>query len=129
MAHAILEQWNQSQGLSLVIQSRGIRANAGDPTTSDALMVLLAANINWQGTSQMLSVTDLEWADDVWGMTQEHLDVAMQLGSQLAVNRRPHYQLMAGEQEILDPLHCGLGAYEQLFTHLQAIIPKRLAEI
>ncbi len=129
MAHAMLQARNQSHGLGLNIKSRGIRANADDPTTPEALSVLKAANIDWQGTSQILTMSDLEWADDVWGMTQEHLDMAIQLGIKLAFNRRPRYQLMAGEQELLDPLHCGLEAYQQLFIQLQVIIAKRLAGI
>ena len=129
MAHAMLQAQNQSHGLGLNIKSRGIRANTDDPTTPEAISVLKAANIDWQGTSQILTKSDMEWADDVWGMTQEHLDVAMQLGLKLACNCRPRYQLIAGEQELLDPLHCGLEAYQQLFIQLQVIIAKRLVGI
>ena len=85
----MLQAQNQSHGLGLNIKSRGIRANTDDPTTPEAISVLKAANIDWQGTSQILTKSDLEWADDVWGMTQEHLDVAMQLGLKLAFNCRP----------------------------------------
>ncbi len=125
----MLRALNQSHGLGLNIKASGIRANADEPSTPEALSVLKAANIHWQGTRQIRTMSDLEWADDVWGMSQEQLDVAIQLGIKLAFNRRPRYQLMAGEQELLDPLHCGLEAYQQLFIQLQVIIAKRLAGI
>ena len=46
--------------LNLEIESRGIRAKAGDATTEEAISVLKAANIDWQGTSQILTMSDLE---------------------------------------------------------------------
>jgi len=129
MAHAMSQQWCQSNGLSFEIESRGIRAKPGDPTTVEVLMVLSQANINWQGTSEQLSIADLKWADDVWGMTQEHLDYAEQLGSELNLGSQPRYQLLAGTHELVDPLNCGLAAYEQLFFALQKLLPNRLGAI
>jgi len=37
--------------------------------------------------------------------------------------------LLAGAHELVDPLNCGLAAYEQLFYSLQELLPKRLAAI
>ena len=59
MAHAMVQQWSLTNNMSIEVVSRGIRANAGDPTTAEALLVLAEAQIQWQGTSQQLSVTDL----------------------------------------------------------------------
>tara|TARA_B110000211_G_scaffold15469_1_gene16133 strand:+ start:573 stop:992 length:420 start_codon:yes stop_codon:yes gene_type:complete len=133
MAHAMAYQWSQTNDLNLEIESRGIRANLGDPTTPEALLVLARASINWHGTSQLLSAEDLQWADDVWGMTQEHLDFAASLGTELGVEldqeRAPNYQLLAATHELVDPLNAGLAAYEQLFCSLQELLPNRLAAI
>jgi protein-tyrosine-phosphatase len=133
MAHAMAYQWSQTNDLNLEIESRGIRANLGDPTTPEALLVLARASINWHGTSQLLSAEDLQWADDVWGMTQEHLDFAASLGTELGVEldqeRAPNYQLLAATDELVDPLNAGLAAYEQLFCSLQVLLPNRLAVI
>ena len=129
MAHAISHQWSQLNGLNVEIKSRGIRANVGDATTAEAILVLSQAQIHWQGTSQLLTVADLHWADDVWGMTQEHLDCATHLGTELNQNRFPRCQLLAGADELVDPLNCGLAAYEKLFCSLQELLPKRLAAI
>ena len=129
MAHAIAQQWSQLHGDRVALESRGIRANTGDATTEEALLVLVEANIHWQGTSQRLSIADLDWADDVWGMTQEHIQFAHDLGSQLDDHRQPHYQLLAVECELADPLDSGIEAYEVLFVTLQELIPKRLSAI
>ena len=129
MAHAMSHQWARLNGLNVEIESRGIRANAGDATTAEAILVLSQAQIHWQGTSQPLTVADLHWADDVWAMTQEHLDCATQLGSELNQDSFPRCELLAGAHELVDPLNCGLAAYEQLFYSLQELLPKRLAAI
>ena len=83
MAHAMSKQWVKLQKLNVDIKSRGIRAKFGEPTTKEALLVLSKAQINWQGTSSQLLLEDLDWADLVLGMTQEHLDVAIELGAGL----------------------------------------------
>jgi protein-tyrosine-phosphatase len=133
MAHAMAYEWSQTNDLNLEIQSRGIRANLGDPTTPEAVLVLAKASINWHGTSRLLSAEDLQWADDVWGMTQEHLDFAASVGTELGVGldqeRAPNYQLLAVTHELVDPLNAGLAAYEQLFCSLQELLPNRLAAI
>ena len=133
MAHAMAQQWSVANNMSIEIVSRGIRANLGDPTTTEALLVLTKAEIYWQGTSQQLSVADLNWADDVWGMTQEHLKFAINLGNERGAtfnkNTSPRYQLLAGASELLDPLNAGLAAYEKLFCSLQELLPNRLAAI
>jgi len=129
MAHAISQQWAETNGLHFEIESRGIRAKPGNPTTAEALMVLQQAHIHWQGTSQLLLVADLQWADFVWGMTQEHLDFATQLGIELNQDNLPHFQLLAGESEIVDPLNLGLAVYEQVLGRLQRVLPNRLAAI
>jgi protein-tyrosine-phosphatase len=133
MAHAMAYEWSQTNDLNLEIESRGIRANLGDPTTPEALLVLARASINWHGTSQLLSAEDLQWADDVWGMTQEHLDFAASVGAELGAGldqeRAPNYQLLATTLELVDPLNTGLAAYERLFCSLQELLPNRLAAI
>ena len=133
MAHAMVQQWSLTNNMSIEVVSRGIRANAGDPTTAEALLVLAEAQIQWQGTSQQLSVTDLNWADDVWGMTHEHLDFAINLGAERGATVKqqtiPNFQLLAGASELLDPLNAGLAAYEKLFCSLQELLPNRLAAI
>ncbi len=129
MAHAISHQWALLHELNLEIESRGIRAKAGEATTEEAIIVLGAANIHWQGTSQPLTATDLQWADDLWGMTQEHLDFVTQLGADLNPDSLPCCRLLAGVDELVDPLNGGLAAYEQLFFRLQELLPKRLAAI
>jgi protein-tyrosine-phosphatase len=149
MAHAMAQQWVLANNMSIQIVSRGIRANTGDPTTAEALLVLAEAKIQWQGTSQQLSITDLKWADDVWGMTQEHLDFAASLGADLGTElgaglgtelgtelgagldqeRAPNYQLLAATHELVDPLNAGLAAYEELFRSLQELLPNRLGAI
>jgi protein-tyrosine-phosphatase len=129
MAHAMAQQWSQLHGDRVALESRGIRANAGDATTEEALIVLVAANINWLGTSQRLSIADLDWADDVWGMTQEHIEFAQALGTDLSPHSQPRYQLLAVERELADPLGSGIEAYQDLFVTLQELIPKRLSAI
>ena len=129
MAHAISHQWALLHELNLEIESRGIRAKAGEATTEEAIIVLGAANIHWQGTSQPLTAADLLWEDDLWGMTQEHLDFVTQLGADLNPDSLPCCRLLAGVDELVDPLNCGLAAYEQLFFRLQELLPKRLAAI
>jgi protein-tyrosine-phosphatase len=129
MAHAMAQQWLQVNDLNLEVKSRGIRANSGDATTPEALVALAKADIHWQGTSQLLSVADLKWADDVWGMTQEHLAFAVNLGAELNQERAPRYQLLAGTNELVDPLSAGQAAYEQLFFSLQELLPNRLVAI
>ena len=133
MAHAMAYEWSQTNDLNLEIQSRGIRANLGDPTTPEAVLVLAKASINWHGTSRLLSAEDLQWADDVWGMTQEHPDFAASVGTELGggldQERAPNYQLLAVTHELVDPLNAGLAAYEQLFCSLQELLPNRLAAI
>jgi len=66
-------------------------------------------------------------------MTQEHLDFAAGLGTELGVGldqeRAPNYQLLADTHELVDPLNAGLEAYEQLFCSLQELLPNRLAAI
>lgn len=129
MAHALSLHWAKNHGLRIAIESRGIRATNGQPTTADAVSVLAKANVPWRGHSQQLCATDLKWADLVWGMTQQHLDYAQQLGSNVAVNQQPVYQLLAGSQELADPLNCGLMEYEELLQKLQQLLPSRLQEI
>lgn len=123
------EKWLQLNRQDLEIQSRGIRAKPGEPTTEQALWVLSKAQINWQGKSAQLLIEDLQWADEVWGMTQEHLDVATQVGTGLPQDSRPCYQLLAGKDELVDPLNCGLGRYQALFDTLEILLAKRLAAI
>lgn len=129
MAHAMSKQWAKVHKLNVEIESRGIRAKFGEPTTKEALLVLSKAQINWQGTSQQLTIEDLEWADLVLGMTQEHLDAAIGLGADLLQASAPLYQLLAYQDELVDPLNGGLARYEQLYDKLQVLIPKRLAAI
>lgn len=129
MAHAMSLQWAQDHATTFEIRSRGIRANKGDPTTPEAILVLSKAGINWQGRSQVLSSVDLEWADEVWGMTQEHVDVATKLGSMLSPENSPRYELLALTEDLLDPLNSGLSAYEELFETLKQRLPNRLAAI
>lgn len=129
MAHAMSLQWAQNNAASLEMRSRGIRANNGDPTTPEAILVLSTAGINWQGSSQVLSLDDLKWADTVWGMTQEHINVATRLGSKLRHENCPKYELLALTEDLLDPLNCGLSAYEELFETFNQRLPIRLAAI
>jgi protein-tyrosine-phosphatase len=129
MAHAMSEQWVQLNDKDIEIQSRGIRVQAGEPTTAHALGVLCKAQIKWHGRSQPLLEKDLQWADYVWGMTQEHLDIAIQVGRELHKTSRPCYQLLAGDKELSDPLNAGLERYEELFDTLGILLPKRLEEV
>ncbi|MDB9753611.1 hypothetical protein OAB29_05605 [Oceanospirillaceae bacterium] len=129
MAHAMSKQWVKLQKLNVDIKSRGIRAKFGEPTTKEALLVLSKAQINWQGTSSQLLLEDLDWADLVLGMTQEHLDVAIELGAGLLQDYAPLYQLLAYQDELVDPLNCGLARYQELYDKLQVLLPKRLAAI
>jgi hypothetical protein len=62
-------------------------------------------------------------------MTQEHLDFVTQLGADLNPDSLPCCRLLAGVDELVDPLNGGLAAYEQLFFRLQELLPKRLAAI
>mgnify|MGYP003874988439 CR=1 FL=1 len=89
----------------------------------------MLAQINWQGTSSQLLLEDLDWADLVLGMTQEHLDVAIELGAGLRQDYGPLYQLLAYQDELVDPLNCGLARYQELYDKLQVLLPKRLAAI
>ncbi|MCO4838158.1 MAG: hypothetical protein KC426_08740 [Oceanospirillaceae bacterium] len=129
MAHAMAKQWVKQHKLDIELESCGMRANAGEPTTKEALLVLSKAQINWQGTSRQLTIDDLEWADIVWAMTQEHLDAAIELGADLLKASAPIYQLLAYQAELVDPLNCGLVRYQQLYDELDVLIPKRLAAI
>tara|TARA_B100000780_G_scaffold261122_1_gene213342 strand:- start:130 stop:486 length:357 start_codon:yes stop_codon:yes gene_type:complete len=115
--------------LDMAIKSRGIRAKEGAPTNADAILVLTAKGIQWQGTSQQLQLADLAWADDVWVMTQEQLHFAEQLATKLDAARSPRIELQAFKVELLDPLDCGLEAYEQLLQALTILLPRRLEAI
>ena len=91
---------------------------------------MLAQNgIAWAGTSQPLRAQDLQWADHVWVMTQEHLQCVVKLGQSVHAAERPMMQLLHGEQEITDPLGLGLTAYQALYGELTQFLPIRLAAL
>ena len=125
MAQAMAEQIIAQQRWPFECTSAGIRATTGAPTTPEAVDVLSELGINWQGTSQQLSVELLQQADVVWVMADEHRQVAQQLSASLALPQRPAITLLA-QQEVPDPLDCGRPAYEQLQLFLQSLLPQRL---
>lgn len=125
MAQAMAEQIIIQQCWPVECTSAGIRATAGAPTTPEAVDVLNEQGIDWQGTSQPLSVELLQQADVVWVMTEEHRQVAQQLSVSLAVQQRPDISLLA-QQEVPDPLGRGRPAYDQLQLFFQSLLPQRL---
>lgn len=127
MAHALMQQYADQQGLQLAVDSAGIRANVGSPTTPFAVTVLQEQGILWQGASQQLSQTQLRWADRVWVMTHEHLAVVQQLQQDLLASERSQVELVLGDEELADPLDCGKQAYDQVLASLQQRLPKLLA--
>ena len=126
MAHAMATHYARKHNLDLSFESCGIRATRGSATTEDALIVLSHAGINWSGTSQPLGVSQLKWADKVFAMTQEHAQFANDLAQSLPNQNKPSVELLAGNAELVDPLNCGLPAYEQLHTQLKRIIPAQI---
>lgn len=125
MAQAMAEQIIGQYQLPLSCASAGVRATLGEPTTEEAVAVLKAQGIAWQGRSQPLSVELMQQADVVWVMTDEHRLVAQQLSASLARQQRPDITLLA-QQEVPDPLGCGRPAYEQLQLFLQSLLPQQL---
>ena len=89
IAHVMSKQSVKLQKLNVEIKSRGTHAKFGESTTKEALLALSKAQINWQGTSSQLLLQDLDWADPILGMTQEHLDVAIELGAGLRQDYAP----------------------------------------
>lgn len=129
MAHALAHQWAESHLLKLDIKSRGTAANHGDATTIDALLVMQAVGIDWQGSSQLLSLDDLKWADYVWVMTQEQLVFTRGLAEPLPQDCLPPIELIAPQVELLDPLNLGFTAYQDLWQSLTSLLPWRLAAL
>jgi len=126
MAHALGQQLVHQHGLALVIDSAGIRAKAGSATTPLAVTVLQQQGIPWQGVSRQLSLTQLRWADQVWVMTQEHVDVVKQLQHNLSAHELASVDLLLGDEELPDPLDCGKAAYDDVLAILQQRMPKLL---
>lgn len=125
MAQAMAEQIIAAQGWPITCASAGIRATTGEPATLEGIEVLSEQGINWQGTSQQISVELLQQADVVWTMTDEHQQVAQQLAATIEPAQRPTIALL-GSQEVPDPLGCGRQAYVQLQQYLQSLLPQRL---
>lgn len=128
MAHAMAQQLAYQQGLAIAIDSAGIRAKAGASTTSYALAALHEQGIEWRGLSQPLSQTQLRWADQVWVMTREHLDVVKQLQQGMAVSDLVPVDLLLGDRELPDPLDCGREAYDRVLSILQQRLPELLGQ-
>jgi protein-tyrosine phosphatase len=122
-------EWAQKNGKTMEFASCGIRAAHGAQTTADARRVLAQSGIQWRGTSQQLQAEDLQWASDVWVMTQEHLRFVLEVGQSVNAAERPTVQLLHAEQEITDPLGLGVQAYQALYTQLSQLLPIRLAAL
>ena len=129
MAHAIAAQMVAQGRMAIELASCGIRAKAGAVTTADAVITLAQQGIAWQGTSQQLSTEDLMWADHVWVMTAEHLHFVQALAANNPPQTLPQIELLAGGDEVLDPLGLGLEIYQSLYFELVDLLPKRLAAL
>jgi len=129
MAHALAVQMVKQEDMAIDLASCGIRAQAGAATTAEAIIILAQQDINWQGTSQPLSAEDLMWADHVWVMTEEHLQFVQALAANNPPQTLPQIELLAGGDEVLDPLGLGLEIYQSLYFELVDLLPKRLAAL
>ncbi|MFT4607917.1 MAG: protein-tyrosine-phosphatase [Chitinophagales bacterium] len=129
MAHAIATEMVKHMDKSVDIISRGVLANPGTPTTADALTVLAEQGIEWLGTSRQLEADDVNWADHVWVMTQEHLRCVQPLAFTTHGECLQKIELLLDESEILDPLGLGIEAYQALYIELFELLPKRLATL
>ena len=129
MANAMAVEWAHKNGKTMAFSSCGIRATHGAQTTADARQVLAQSGIQWRGTSRQLQAEDLQWANHVWVMTQEHLRFVVELGQSVNAAERPMVQLLHAEQEITDPLGFGLEAYQALHAQLTQLLPIRLAAL
>ena len=129
MAHAMCVDICAKQGFDLNIASAGIRAVNGSPSTHHGVAVLANVGIDWQGFSQQLDSSLLNKADHVWVMTDEHLNYAQTLISARENSATPVIELLAYDQEVVDPLGLGLEAYEALYAQLVQLLPTRLAAL
>ncbi|MDP6164825.1 MAG: hypothetical protein QGI54_01675 [Gammaproteobacteria bacterium] len=126
MAEALAGNLIKQAQWPLKVISAGTSANKALETTPEAVTVLSRAGIHWQGRSQPLTKQLLSQTDVVWAMTQTHIQRVDDLLIGVSESRRPHISLLAPEQELADPLGCGMAAYEALYDTLCQLLPLRL---
>jgi protein-tyrosine-phosphatase len=126
MAEALAGNLIKQARWPLKVISAGTSAHKARETTPEAVTVLSRAGIHWQGRSQPLTKQLLSQTDVVWAMTQTHIQRVDDLLIGVSESRRPHISLLAPEQELADPLGCGMAAYEALYDTLCQLLPLRL---
>ncbi len=79
MAEKLFQQLSREHKLQAEVRSAGIAAAVGIPMSKHAAAVMREANCSTEHRSRFLDKADVDWADLILTMTQEHKRVVLQM--------------------------------------------------
>lgn len=123
MAEAIFHSENQGDW---EIRSAGIHATDGFDIAENAKICIEEANMPYTSTSKSVRAGDIEWADYIFTMTDNHKQSLIYLYPE-AKSKIFTLKEFSGEgwnMDIQDPFGGQLDLYKQTFNELQEVIGK-----
>lgn len=127
MAEAILASKNLA---GIEVRSAGVFALDGASLSPQAKQVLEEQQIPFQHQATLLQKDDVEWADLILTMTEQHKDY---LNERYPAAAGKVYTLKeyAGEQDldVADPFGGSVSLYKQTFSELQHLIDRIVEKI
>lgn len=123
MAEAIFRSENKNDW---EIRSAGIHATDGFAIAENAKTCIEEANLSYTPTSRSVSAEDVEWADFIFTMTDNHKQSLIYLypEAKSKVFTLKEFVESGWDLDIQDPFGGSLDVYKETFMELQEVIRK-----
>ena len=129
MAEGLLRQM-APPSLSLEVASAGLGAGRGQPPSAYAIDVLKAEGVEISGIrSQSVSPNLLQWADHIFTMTRDHLDMLLLLFPEItkkAMVLRSAGTSKGGRVDVIDPIGGSRAIYQACKEDIKRALPSIL---
>jgi len=129
MAEGLLRQM-APPSLSLEVASAGLGAGRGQPPSAYAIDVLKAEGVEISGIrSQSVSPNLLQWADHIFTMTRDHLDMLLLLFPEItkkAMVLRSAGTSKGGRVDVIDPIGGSRATYQACKEDIKRALPSIL---
>ena len=116
--------------LSLEVASAGLGAGRGQPPSAYAIDVLKAEGVEISGIrSQSVSPNLLQWADHIFTMTRDHLDMLLLLFPEItkkAMVLRSAGTSKGGRVDVIDPIGGSRATYQACKEDIKRALPSIL---
>jgi len=121
MAEAILASKNIN---GLEVRSAGIFALPGADASPQTIEVLIENDISFSHQAKQLSEMDVDWADFILTMTNDHKQWILQQYPQSSTKVYTVKEFANGHGDVMDPFGGPVEIYRKTFQELHEIIKK-----